>query len=189
MKELSATPGVHINTKKNVNNLTQGSYSFHDFSHHLYKFFMTLGLAATFENFLNISCFKLDFFDPQSATNFLWVLIFGIFPAIRKNKVPQIKITAKIYSSVNILYLKFTTQKYSTKKSCLLNYNLSLSFRNEAVYNEILTHTVVLFQNMYFFCTFSMKKKILSMLGTGHFLKIAKINSQQEKPICPNCKN
>ena len=30
--------------------------------------------------------------------------------------------------------------------------------------------------------------KILSMLGTGYFLKIAKINYQQEKPICPNCK-
>ena len=27
------------------------------------------------------------------------------------------------------------------------------------------------------------------MLGTGYFLKIAKINYQQEKPICPNCKN
>ena len=26
------------------------------------------------------------------------------------------------------------------------------------------------------------------MLGTGYFLKIAKINSQQEKPICPNRK-
>ena len=27
------------------------------------------------------------------------------------------------------------------------------------------------------------------MLGTGYFLKIAKINSQQEKPICPYCKS
>ena len=27
------------------------------------------------------------------------------------------------------------------------------------------------------------------MLGTGYFLKIAKINSQQEKPISPNHKN
>ena len=27
------------------------------------------------------------------------------------------------------------------------------------------------------------------MLGTGYFLKIAKINSQREKPICPNRKN
>ena len=26
---------------------------------------------------------------------------------------------------------------------------------------------------------------MLSMLGTGYVLKIAKINSQQEKPICP----
>ena len=42
----------------------------------------------------------------------------------------QIKITAnifpaKIYSRVNILYLKFATQKYSAKKSCLFNQNLS----------------------------------------------------------------
>ena len=27
------------------------------------------------------------------------------------------------------------------------------------------------------------------MQGSGYFLKIAKINSQQEKPICPNRKN
>ena len=27
------------------------------------------------------------------------------------------------------------------------------------------------------------------MLGSGYFLKIAKINSQQEKTICPNRKN
>ena len=27
------------------------------------------------------------------------------------------------------------------------------------------------------------------MLDTGYFLKIAKIDSQQEKPICPNRKN
>ena len=31
--------------------------------------------------------------------------------------------------------------------------------------------------------------KILSMLGSGHFLKIAKVDSQQEKPICPKRKN
>ena len=31
--------------------------------------------------------------------------------------------------------------------------------------------------------------KILSMLGTGYFLSIAKINFQQEKPICPNRQN
>ena len=30
---------------------------------------------------------------------------------------------------------------------------------------------------------------IINMLGTEQFLKHTKINSQQEKPICPNCKN
>ena len=35
---------------------------------------------------------------------------------------------------------------------------------------------------MYFYCTYT-------YLGTGYFLKIAKINSQKEKPICPNRKN
>ena len=29
-------------------------------------------------------------------------------------------------------------QKYSTKKLCLFNYNMSLLFRNKAVYSEIL---------------------------------------------------
>ena len=40
-------------------------------------------------------------------SNFLWVLIFAIFPVIRNNKFTQIKINvnifpAKIYSRVNI---------------------------------------------------------------------------------------
>ena len=33
------------------------------------------------------------------------------------------------------------------------------------------------------------KTKILSMLGTGYFLKIAKINSQQEKAVCSKALN
>ena len=42
------------------------------------------------------------------STKFLRVISFAIFPAIRKNKFPQIKITAniftaKVYSEVNIL--------------------------------------------------------------------------------------
>ena len=54
------------------------------------------------------------------CTKFLRVLIFAIFPAIRKNEFPQKKIDAKIfpakiYSRVNILWQKFATQKYSTK--------------------------------------------------------------------------
>ena len=42
---------------------------------------------------------------------------------------------------------------------------------------------------MYFYCMYSIKMKLLSMLGTRYFLKITEINSQQEKPICPNRKN
>ena len=38
-------------------------------------------------------------------------------------------------------------------------------------------------ENMYFYCTYSIKTKILLTLGTGYFLKITKINSQLEKPI------
>ena len=53
----------------------------------------------------------------------------------------------------------------------------------------MLTHTVELFENMHFYCTYSIKPKILSMLGTGYFLKIAKIYSQKEKPISPDRKN
>ena len=53
----------------------------------------------------------------------------------------------------------------------------------------MLTHTVELFENVYFYCTYSIKPKVMSMLGTGYFLKIAKINFQQEKPISPDRKN
>ena len=87
-------------------------------------------------------------------------------------------------------------KKYSTKKSCLFNYNISLLFRNKAVYNEILvlqtctavgcTHCNIVWKMYYFYCMYSIKTKTLPMLGTGFFLKIAKIDCQQEKPIYPN---
>ena len=77
------------------------------------------------------------------ARNFcgFWFLRFFQWSAI--NKFLHIKTTTNIfptniYSRVNILQCKFATQNYSTKKSCPFNYNLSLSFRNKAVYNEIL---------------------------------------------------
>ena len=97
-----------------------------------------------------------DKLEISCGTKFLRVLIFmifAIFPAVRKNNPPPPKkkemnektFPTKIYSRVlNILRLKFTTQKYSTKN---------------------LTRT-----------------RILSMLDTGYFLKV---NSQQEKPMCP----
>ena len=81
--------------------------------------------------------------DLPCRTKCLLVLIFAIFPAIRKNKFSQRNDTGnifptKIYSRVNILLLNFAIQKRSTKKSCLFIHNLSLSFRNETVYYELL---------------------------------------------------
>ena len=61
---------------------------------------------------------------------FLRVLIFAVFQVIGNDMFLQIKITANIFpakisSRVNILWLKFATQKYNTKKSCLFNHNSS----------------------------------------------------------------
>ena len=69
------------------------------------------------------------------GTKFLRVLIFAIFPAIRKNTFPQYAnknyrkqfSPSKIYPRVNILQLKFATQKHRAKKSCPFNHNSSLS--------------------------------------------------------------
>ena len=64
---------------------------------------------------------------------------------------PQIKITAnifptKIYFRVNILQLKFATQKYSTKKSCLINNHILSSFvETQTVYNKILVYCLKIF--------------------------------------------
>ena len=88
---------------------------------------------------------------------FLRVLIFAvfaIFPAFRK-----IKTTARKFSRKYLLQSEYSQEpmthrllimifanlnsphKYSTKKWCLFNHNLSLSFRNKTVYNEILVYS------------------------------------------------
>ena len=41
---------------------------------------------------------------------------------------------------------------------------------------------------MYLYCTYSIKTKILSMLGTGYFLKIAKISSRETQKNHQNAK-
>ena len=49
--------------------------------------------------------------EVPCGEKFLQVLIFAIFavfPAIRKNKFPQIKITANIFSRKNLLQSKYT---------------------------------------------------------------------------------
>ena len=115
---------------------------------------------------------------------------FAIFPAIRKNNSPPKKLRETFFPQkftldlvLNILWLKFTTQKYSTKKSCLFNYNSPLQFRNKTVYNELVLHNVRISITRWLHVT---RTKILSMLGTGYFLKI---NSQQQRPMGPSVVN
>ena len=127
---------------------------------------------------------------------------FAIFPAICKNKSPQIKITANIFAQKNLLPSKILIflNLNSLHKNTVLRYHVcsitTCLFHSETKRYTMkywfyigYMHTVVLFENMYFYSTYSIKTKILSMLGTGYFLKIAKINSQQEMPISPNHKN
>ena len=81
-------------------------------------------------------------------------------------KITEKNFPVKIYSRVNILKLNSLHKNTVLgNHACLFNYNLSLSFRNKVVYDEILTHTVVLFENMHFYCTYSIKTKILSILS------------------------
>ena len=64
----------------------------------------------------------LDKFILPCGTKFVRVQFFAVFPAICKNKLPQIKFTANIFpekfnSRANILQSEFATEKYSSKKS------------------------------------------------------------------------
>ena len=139
------------------------------------------------------------------GTKFLRVLMFAIFPAIRKNRFRQknnnnnkkIIITiiiintvnifpAKIYFRVNILELKFATQKYSTNKEVV-----SVRFCNRmtkksnlfySFYTGYAKHSVVL---KYVFPLQVLKKKkkkrtkILSMIFPAlSFFLLQKISSQ-----------
>ena len=144
-----------------------------------------------------------DKLEIPCGTKFLRVLIFTIFPsAIRKNnyKFPQKIIQRKHFSRKNLLQsIKYTLTKIyytknRTKKSCLFNYNSPPQFRNKTVYNELVLHSVriprsTVWKSVYPLqpdCTYLTRTKILSMPGTGYFLKI---NSQQEKPTCPSVVN
>ena len=101
------------------------------------------------------------------GTKFLRVLIFaifGVFSAIRKNKFPQMKITAnifpaKIYSSVNILSNLNSLHKHSVLRNRDLQSQLVSFIQKQR-------NTGLLLENMYFYCTYSIKTKILWMLGT-----------------------
>ena len=110
------------------------------------------------------------------GTRFLRVLIFAIFSTIRKKKFPQIKITAKIfpaniYPRGNTVFSNLNSLHKNTvprNRVCSITTGLFLSETNTDA-------RLVLFENMYFYCTYSIKTKILSMLGTGYFLKSQKL--------------
>ena len=139
-----------------------------------------------------------------SGTTFLRVLVFAIFPAIRKigsgkkkNNNNKIIITiiiintvnifpAKIYFRVNILELKFATQKYSTNKEVV-----SVRFCNRmtkksnlfySFYTGYAKRSVVL---KYVFPLHVLKKKktdenIINDLSGTFFLSFAKISSKRK---------
>ena len=77
--------------------------------------------------------------------------------------------------------------------SCLFNYNLPPSFSNKTVYNELLVigyaYCSTVWKNVFLLhIILNKNENIINAARAGYFLKIAKINSQGEKPICPNHK-
>ena len=132
------------------------------------------------------SCLANEALKDTVWHEILRVLIFCdfcVFSAIHKKKFPQIKITAKhfpakIYSGVNILRLKFTTQNTVLRnRVCSITTCLFRSETESGIqWNTDADRSIgpVLFENMHFYCTYSIKTKILSMLGTGTFWKSQK---------------
>ena len=147
-----------------------------------------------------------------SGTTFLRVLMFAIFPAIRKNRFRQKKnnnnkiiitiiiintvniFPAKIYFIVNIYELKFATQKYSTNKEVV-----SVRFCNRmtkksnlfySFYTGYEKHSVVL---KYVFPLQVLKKKktdenIINDFSGTFFLSFAK-NQSPVRKTCRKRKN
>ena len=125
---------------------------------------------------------------------FLQVLIFAIFPVI-SCKLWQIKIAANIFPTKNLLQNKIFS-------------NLNSLHKNTVPRNHVCSITSCLFHSVtkwYYYellvfigyclkicismaCT-GQKRKYYQCWVLGKFLKIAKINSRQDKPIYSNGKN
>ena len=113
--------------------------------------------------FLSFSLFhsRLNFIDRIS-----WLSV------LCKNKFPQIKITAQIlpaktYSRGNTVcsnlnYTRIQYQEIVSVQSQLVSF-----------FQKNTDAHLVLFENMYFYCTYSIKMTILPMLGTGFFLNLS----------------
>ena len=117
----------------------------------------------------------------QCGTKFLPFLILQILQffqqsakisSCKQNKNYRKHFPLKIYSNLNSLHKNTVLTEIVSVTLCLL------------AHSETKRYTM-----SYWFYLGYPQLTILSMLGSGHFLKITKVDSQQEKPICPNRKN
>ena len=128
-------------------------------------------------------------FHMPCGTKFLRVLLFailGVFLAIRKNKFPQIKLPQTFFPQ------KFTPEQIfsnlnSQHKNTVLR-NRVCSITTCLVHSETTKYWLIAWKYVFLLDVLN-ENENNTMLGTGYFLKIAKINSPQEKPICSNRKN
>ena len=107
---------------------------------------------------------KTPYGDYSMVRNFCWFYFSSIFPAICKNRVPQIKITAtifpaKIYSRVIIFVLRFATL-------------------NTEVKNRVCSITTWL---RYFYCTYLTKTKFYQCWVLGTLWKWQKLVPSEKK--------
>ena len=109
---------------------------------------------------------SLAFYGYMCGTNFLRVLLFAIFPATLSNLNSLDKNTVlrnRVCSITTFLFLS-ETKRYTM---------------NLLVLHRVRTPSYCLKICISIICTYSIKMNILSVLGTGYFLKISRINSPQ----------
>ena len=123
--------------------------------------------------FLSFSLFhsRLNFIDRIS-----WLSV------LCKNKFPQIKITAKIFPAK--IYSRGNTafSNLNSLDTIVFLYSCVCSMTISPFFSETNTDAhLALFENMYYYCTYSIKTTMFSMLGTGYFLKSQKLIPSKKK--------
>ena len=101
---------------------------------------------------------------------------------------------AKVYSRVNLIYSDYNLlHKNKVQKNCVCSITTHLFHLKTKRIQWITGFTWYAYRStvwksvflLHPDCTYLTRTKILSMLGAGYVLKIAKINSQRGKPMCP----
>ena len=115
-------------------------------------------------------------------------------PPPKKKKISANISPAKIYSRVNLIYSDLILlHKNKVQKNCVCSITTRL-FHSETKRIQWITgftwyaYLSTVWKYVFLLhpdCTYLTRTKILSMLVAGNFLKIAKINSQRGKPMCP----